>query len=236
MPIQPALFLFDVFGTVVDWRTSVAKRLTVIADDCGINMDCQNFADRWRGLYQPIMEGVRSGERSYELLDNLHRENLLRLLDELSIPIPDQQTIERMNNVWAELDGWPDASEGVKRLKSVGYCVSLSNGNIGLMSRLARYADLPWDAIMGAEVAKDYKPKPGVYLSAAKSFGLNPEQCVMVAAHNYDLAAARELGMQAAFIPRPTEYGPGQTTDLTADQDWEYTADSLTDLAAQFGA
>jgi len=231
----PKLMMFDVFGTVVDWRTSIIGQLTQLGDECGLDLDWANFADDWRGLYQPAMEKVRSGQRHFVLLDVLQRENLIALLASKDRDLPGDEMIERMNRVWHRLDGWPDAAAGLARLRELSPCVALSNGHVGLMASVARHAGLQWDAILGAEFARAYKPDRHVYLGAAQSFALEPDECLMVAAHNSDLAAARTLGFKTAFVLRAQEYGAAQSSDLEPEQDWDYVVSDFNELATGLG-
>ena len=215
-------FIFDVFGTCVDWRTSVAREVTGALPD----IDALAFADAWRGEYQPAMERIRSGGRGYVPLDDLHLENLRIVADRFGVTADDA-----LNTAWEKLDPWPDVVAGLTALRVHGLIAPCSNGSIALMSRLARYGGLPWDTILGAEIAKDYKPKPQVYLASCAAFRLPPEAVTMVAAHNNDLVAARACGLKTAFVPRPTEHGPAQTTDLAPSSDWDYVARDFLDFA-----
>ena len=223
--------LFDVFGTVVDWRGSIIEEGRVWNRDRGLNVDWERFADRWRGLYQPAMEQVRSGARSWTVLDVLHRESLDSLIEEFGLEELDEGQRLHMNRVWHRLRPWPDSVPGLTRLKADFIIAPLSNGNVSLLVDIARHAGLPWDVILGAEVAGHYKPQPEAYLTAARLLDLAPEQCMMVAAHNRDLAAAGELGFRTAFIPRPGEYGPGQKEDLEPTGPWDHCANGITGLA-----
>jgi len=198
--------LFDVFGTVVDWRSGVAREAARFGRRRGVeDVDWHAFADAWRARYQPSMEAVRCGEREFVRLDVLHRENLAAVLAEFGIDGVDEAGLDELNLAWHRLDPWPDARLGLLRLRRRYTLAPLSNGNVALIVDMARRAGLPWDAVLGAEVARDFKPKPAVYLTAAAMLGLVPRQCMMVAAHNGDLAAARELGFATAFVLRPTE-------------------------------
>ncbi|MDA8584687.1 haloacid dehalogenase type II [Rhodobacteraceae bacterium] len=217
-------FNFDVFGTCVDWRTSVARDVATALPE----VDALAFATAWRAEYDPAMARIRSGARGYVPLDILHRENLLRVAESFGVEVPD---IDALTAVWERLDPWPDVQTGVQALRTTGLVAPCSNGSIALMARLGRYAGLNWDCIVGAELAQDYKPEPAVYLASAKALGLRPEQVCMVAAHNYDLKAARAVGMQTAFVPRPTEHGPGQTSDLEPSEAWEFIATDFVELA-----
>lgn len=230
--------LFDVFGTVVDWRTCVARDAGPFLRRHGAGaVDPLRFADAWRAAYQPSMEEVRSGRRGFVRLDVLHRENLETALREFgldpgAIPVPE---LDALNLAWHRLDPWPDAVEGLNRLKTGFIIAPLSNGNIALMLDIAKRAGLPWDAILGAEVAQAYKPAPEAYLRTAEILSLRPDEICLVAAHNSDLAAARACGWRTAFVPRPTEHGPGQAIDLTAEQDWDVVAADFVALAEAMG-
>jgi 2-haloacid dehalogenase len=224
--------LFDVFGTVVDWRSGVAREATSFLRRRGAeSVDPLAFADAWRARYQPAMEEVRSGRRRFTPLDVLHRENLETILPDFGIDpatVPASE-LNELNLAWHRLDPWPDAVAGLTRLKTSFIIATLSNGNIALMLDMAKRAGLPWDAILGAEVVQAYKPMPEAYLRTADILAMRPEQICLVAAHNGDLAAARKCGLRTAFIPRPAEHGPNQTTDLRPDQEWDV-------VAADFGA
>jgi 2-haloacid dehalogenase len=210
--------LFDVFGTVVDWRTSVSRDLAAFAQDKRIGgIDWLSFAVEWRRLYQPSMEEVRSGRRPWTILDVLHRESLLQLIERHGIAGLSEDDIDHMNRAWHRLDPWPDVTEGLARLKRRYIIATCSNGNIALMVNMAKRAGLPWDCILGAETARAYKPMPEAYLTSCRQLGLTPGAVLMVAAHNGDLKAAKAQGLATAFVPRPTEHGPGQTSDLAAD-------------------
>jgi 2-haloacid dehalogenase len=228
--------LFDVFGTLVDWRNGVARDAAPFLARHGT--DPHAFADAWRAGYAPAMEEVRSCRRPFARLDVLHREMLLATLPAFGIDphdIPDAE-IDALTLAWHRLDPWPDTVPGLTRLKHNFIIAPLSNGNIRLMLDIARRAGLPWDAILGAELIGTYKPKPDVYLGTAEILGLRPSQICMVAAHNYDLAAARGCGLRTAFIPRLTEHGPAQTSDLGPADEWDFVAGDLCLLADQLGA
>jgi 2-haloacid dehalogenase len=216
-----ALF-FDVFGTCVDWRTSIRRELRARGLPEGL-------ADAWRGLYQPQLETVRSGAREWVDLDVLHREALDRLLAERGLTVDDPDELTR---AWHRLDPWPDTVPGLTRLKARFIVAPCSNGHIAQSVNLAKHAALPWDVILGAEVARAYKPQPEVYLRSAAALKLEPREVTMVAAHNGDLAAARELGFATAFVARPTEHGPDQTTDLEPADDWDIIAADFRELYA----
>jgi len=224
--------IFDVFGTVVDWRTGVTQQAEAFFARHGIAADPASFADAWRAKYQPAMERVRSGQRGYVPLDVLHRENLEEALADVRIDAPIAPSeLAEFARAWEKLPPWPDAVPGLTSLKTRHAIAPCSNGSIALMTWLAKYAGLPWDAILGADIAQAYKPQPEVYLKSAAALGLAPHDVMMVAAHNKDLAAARAQGLRTGFVPRPRELGPGQTTNLEPDSDWDVIAADFRDLA-----
>jgi 2-haloacid dehalogenase len=226
--------LFDVFGTVVDWRTSIAREAVTILKPLGHDVDGLAFADAWRGEYQGAMEEVRAGCISFCKLDVLHRRNLDRVLPKFGIAGLSEQTLHDLNLAWHRLDAWPDAAPGLARLRRRFLLAPCSNGNISLMVDLARRNGFPWDAILGAEVAGDYKPKPRVYLAAAEAFDLTPGDCMMVAAHSNDLAAAAACGLRTAHVARPNEHGPGKGEPAPMVP-VDYAARSFEDLADKLG-
>ena len=227
--------LFDVFGTVVDWRTSIIDDLSQFGAERGLEVDWAAFTDDWRGLYQPAMEEVRSGRRAWTVLDVLHRESLDKLLAKHAISGLDDADRDHINKVWHRLKPWPDAVEGLERLKKRYIIGTLSNGNVGLLTRMAKYAGLPWDVVLGAETAHAYKPLPQAYLANAELINLKPGQVMLVASHNGDLAAAAKAGLRTAFVTRPSEHGPHQKLDLKADGDWDVVVDSFVGLAKAMG-
>jgi 2-haloacid dehalogenase len=229
--------IFDIFGTTVDWRSSVSRDLAAFAKQKGISgIDWLQFADEWRKLYQPSMEEVRSGRRPWTILDTLHKESLAGLIGRHGIAGLSEAELDHMNRAWHRLDPWPDVVEGLTRLKRKMIIAPCSNGNIALMVNMAKRAGLPWDCILGAETARAYKPMPEAYLAACRHLGLPPAQVMMVAAHNGDLKAAKAQGLATGFVPRPTEHGPGQKTDLAADPSCvDVPAESFVDLAVKLG-
>jgi len=229
--------LFDVFGTVVDWRTSVSREFAAFAQAKGIKgIDPVEFAVEWRKLYQPSMDEVRTGRRPFTILDVLHRESLMKLIGRYGIAGLGDADIDHLNRAWHRLDPWPDVVTGLTRLKKKLIIAPCSNGNIALMVNLAKRAGLPWDCILGAETARAYKPMPDAYLNSCRQLGLAPGSVLMVAAHNHDLKAAKAQGMRTAFVARPKEHGPGQTTDLQADASCvDIPAKDFIDLAARLG-
>ena len=230
--------LFDVFGTVVDWRTSVSSDLAGFAKRKGITgIDWLEFAVEWRKLYQPSMEEVRAGRRAFTILDVLHRESLEQLVARYRLKGLSETDLDHMNRVWHRLDPWPDAVPGLTELKRKFIVAPCSNGNIALMVNLAKRAGLPWDCILGAETARAYKPMPDAYLNSCRQLGLSTNEVLMVAAHNNDLKAAKAQGLNTAFVARPTEHGPGQTSDLAPEAACvDIAATDFVELAARLGA
>lgn len=229
---RPKAFLFDVFGTIVDWRNGVADVSQRFFDIKNLDENPHTFADAWRAKYQPAMEKIRSGNRGYFALDILHRENLDELLTELDIAHSfTEEEKQDLNRAWEQLPPWTDCVEGLNAIKQTAIIAPCSNGSIALMTRLAKFGALPWDCIVGAEIAQNYKPHPDAYLKSVAALGLTPADVVMVAAHNSDLLAARESGLQTAFIARPIEHGKGQTIDLKASHKWDYVIETIGELA-----
>jgi 2-haloacid dehalogenase len=228
-----ALF-FDVFGTLVDWRSSIAREAEAMLKPRGYALDWPALADAWRGEYQGAMEEVRSGRIAFCKLDVLHRRNLERILPRFGVGSLSEHERRDLNLAWHRLDAWPDVAPGLARLKRRYFLAPLSNGNVSLLIDLARRNDFPWDAILGAEFAGDYKPKPRVYLAAAAAFDLAPQECMMVAAHSSDLKAAAALGLRTAHIARPSEQGPGRG-EAAPNVPVDIAVNSLEDLAAQLG-
>lgn len=223
--------IFDVFGTVVDWRTGIAEAVAEALP----GVDALAFADAWRARYDPAMAPIREGRRGYTALDILHRENLDATLERFGAALPEAARAD-LARAWERLPPWPDARPGLAVLKRHVIVAPCSNGSIALMTRLARFAGLPWCCILGAEIAQTYKPHPRTYRAAAEALRLPPGRVMMVAAHNGDLHAARAAGLQTAFFPRPTEHGSGQTTDLVPEADWDIVAEDIIDLATRLGA
>ena len=236
MEHQYRALLFDVFGTVVDWKGSLTRELSAYAVEQRLpEVDWEQFALDWRSLYQPAMETIRSGNRGYVLLDTLHHENLLSLLPKYGLENLDKAQTDHINKAWHRLQPWPDTLPGMYRMRRQYILASLSNGNVALMVNMARHSSIPWDAILGSEPTQGYKPQPQVYLKSAEMLGLAPQQCVMVAAHNDDLRAAAALGFATAYINRPYEYGAAQSADKKAEEDWTLIGDSMTEIATQLG-
>jgi 2-haloacid dehalogenase len=227
-----ALF-FDVFGTLVDWRSGVARDAAMVLEARGLSLDWPAFADAWREQYQPAMEEIRSGRLPYTKLDVLHRQTLQRILPRFGIDgLPDAD-LDRLTLAWHRLDAWPDVQPGLARLRPRFLIAPVSNGNTAIMCDLARRNDFHWDAILGADHARDFKPKAAVYRAAADAFGLKPQQCMMCAAHGSDLEAAADAGLRTAFIARPEER-PG-LSDCRPSSSVEVCSRSVLDLATQLG-
>jgi len=225
-----ALF-FDVFGTLVDWRTGVAREAETILKPLGIAIDWIAFADAWRDQYQPAMEEVRAGRVPYVKLDVVHRRMLQKIVPRFGLEQLEETAVDQLTLAWHRLDAWKDVPAGLARLRK-GYRIApVSNGNIALMTDLARRNDIHWDAILGADIARDFKPKAAVYLSAAEAFGLDPGECMMCAAHSSDLKAAADNGLRTAFIARPQER-PG-FSESSPNIPVDIVSRTTEDLAAQ---
>lgn len=225
--------MFDVFGTVVDWRTGIAREATTFFSQHAPEVDPWVFADAWRAQYGPSMEAVRNGSRPFVPLDVLHRENLETALKDVGVDpsaLPHDE-LDEFNLAWHHLDPWPDVLTGLTRLRSHYILAPLSNANIRLALDMAKRAGIPWDTILGAEVVRAYKPTPESYERTVELLMLQPAEVALVAAHNRDLDGARHAGLRTVFVPRATEHGPGQQNDLTAEQDWNLTACDFIDLA-----
>jgi 2-haloacid dehalogenase len=228
--------VFDVFGTVVDWRTSVAQEVEGLAKRKGRTIDGAKFADAWRAGYGPSMNRVRTGELPWTKLDRLHRMTLDKVLVDFQFTGLSEAETDMLNRAWHRLRPWPDSVSGLTRLKKKFIIAPLSNGNISLMTDMAKHAGLPWDCILGAELARHYKPDPEVYQSAADFLDLARESVMMVAAHLGDLRAAKAVGLRTAFVTRPLEFGPDRKPDMKADFPVDISAKDFNELAAQLGA
>jgi 2-haloacid dehalogenase len=235
MPGVRAL-VFDTFGTVVDWRNGVAREVERILKPMGHDLDWHAFADAWRKEYGPSMDEVRSGRRPFVKLDILHRENLERILPRYQVEKLDDATLAELTLAWHKLDAWPDVGPGFARLHKRFLMAPCSNGNIALMADVARRNNLPWDAILGSEIAQGYKPQPKVYLMTCEAFNLKPEQVMMCAAHSDDLASAQKLGLRTGHIGRPGEGGPGTgETAPKASTSFDVVAKNFNDFADKLG-
>lgn len=226
---------FDVFGTVVDWRGSIIADATAFGDSKGISVDWERFVDAWKTCYRPGMDRVNTGEVPWTTVYAIYRTKLEELLVEFGIADLTEAEKHHFNRAWERLDPWPDSVPALTRLKRKFILSTLSNGDFACLVNMAKHAGLPWDCIIVAENARRYKPDPSVYRLAIQLLGCRPEEVMMVAAHNYDLAHAASHGMRTAFLPRPTEYGARQTTDLRAEGDWDVIVDNLEELAQALG-
>lgn len=229
--VQVRALVFDVFGTVVDWRSSVVAEVRAL----GWPVEPAAFADAWRAGYAPAMQAVRDGRLPWMHIDALHRRILDGLLAERGLAPPEAEVAE-LNRVWHRLAPWPDSVAGLHRLKARFPVCSLSNGNVSLLLDMARHARLPWDTIFSAELFGHYKPDPEVYFGAARLLDLPPEQVLMVAAHPSDLRAAAACGLKTAYVPRPLERGPGGAMEPWTPGEFDLVADDFVALAAALGA
>jgi 2-haloacid dehalogenase len=227
--------VFDVFGTVVDWRGSLIQDLPALGRELGVEFDATAMADEWRGLYQPQMARVRKGELPWTNIDELHKEALEMLLAKRGITTLDEAAKWRVTRLWHRLRPWPDSVAGIARLKTRYVVGSLSNGNIALLINMAKNAGLPWDHCFSAEHFHHYKPDPEAYLGVAKQLYLQPHEVMLVAAHNGDLKAAAACGLRTAFVLRPAEHGPQQSRDLKAEDKWDIVGQSIGDVATAMG-
>jgi len=235
MATLPKALLFDTFGTVVDWRGSIIREVRRIGREKGVRADWAAFADAWRAGYKPAMDRVRRGALPWQTIDQLHRMILNELLGRFKLQLTEPEKQE-LNRAWHRLRPWPDALAGLRRLKRRYIIAPLSNGNMALLIDLAKSRGLPWDCILSAELFRHYKPDPETYRGAAALLGLKPRETMLVAAHKDDLAAARQCGLQTAFVRRPLEFGPEKAPDLAADRRFCLTAIDFLDLARQLGA
>ena len=227
---------FDVFGTVVDWRSSIIREGQLLSARKGFEIDWGEFADNWRAGYGPAMNKVRNGELPWTKIDDLHRMILDELVIEHGLVGLSEGELDDFNRAWHRLSPWPDTVAGLNRLKTKYVIATLSNGNVALLTNMAKNAGLPWDAVLSAELAKHYKPDPEAYLTAADLLGLSPEQVMMVAAHPGDLRAAARTGLRTAYVVRPLERGPGRIVSNNTTGEFDYAANDFLDLARQLGA
>lgn len=220
----------------MDWRSGVAREVRAFLDAHGIDgVDPLQFADAWRARYQPAMQAIREGRRDFVPLDVLHRENLHAVLAGYQLPAaaftPDD--LRQLTTAWHRLDPWPDSIDGLTTIRRRYVIGPLSNGNLALLVNMAKRTGLPWDVVIGADILRAYKPLPAAYTRAAELLGLRPGEVMLVAAHNSDLAAAREAGLATGFVLRATEHGPGQSTDLAPAADWDVIGRTITDVAGR---
>ena len=239
--LEVKALLFDVFGTVVDWRTGIAIEVQMIAKKYNIELNADDFADAWRAEYQPAMEQIRSGKRSFTILDILHLENLKKIAPRFNLNNLSNEDLNFLVSAWHRLPGWPDSSQGLNKLKKKFILATQSNGNIALMVNMAKYSNLSWDVILGAEVLGHYKPEPQASIKACKALNLKPSECLMVAAHDDDLKAASLQGMKTAYVHRPFEYGKdklfdiAEVNDYKGNRNWDIMSKDFNDLAFKLG-
>jgi 2-haloacid dehalogenase len=231
IPPRARVLAFDVFGTVVDWHSGITHAVKALRP--GVNGD--EFALAWRAGYQPAMRRVHSGELGWTLIDDLHRMILDGILEQFGLTDLTEAQKQHLNEAWHRLDPWADVVAGLTRLKTRHTICTLSNGNIGLLTNMAKRARLPWDCILSAEVFRAYKPDPATYLGVAKVFDIAPAEVMLVAAHQDDLAAARACGLQTAYIERPAEFGAARPKDVSPDPANTWHAADLLALADQLG-
>jgi 2-haloacid dehalogenase len=234
--MRPKALAFDVFGTVVDWRSSIIGELEEFGRTHGVAADWPATADDWRKGYAPAMNRVRDGQLPWTRLDDLNRMILDELLAAADITSVDEDDIDHLNRAWHRLDPWPDSLAGLTLLKERFVITTLSNGNVSLLTNMAKRAGLPWDCVISAELFHHYKPDPQAYLGCADLLGVRPGELMLVAAHPSDLRAARDVGLRTAFVSRPQEYGPGQRLPRMHDGEFDFSATDFLDLADQLGA
>jgi len=228
--------IFDIYGTVVDWRATIAEEGRALGQDKGLpDIDWEAFANAWRAGYQPAMERVRTGQQPWTTNDTLQRERLDEIAIEFGIGVLSESEKDAFNQVWHRLKPWPDSIAGLTRLKTKFTIGTLSNGSFFLLANMAKHSGLPWDFLLSGDNVRHFKPDPETYLGAVEMFGGDAGTVMLVAAHNDDLEAARSFGLKTAFIARPTEYGPDQKTDLKAEDDWDVIADSIEGVADALG-
>lgn len=233
--MSPRALAFDVFGTVVDWRSSLIRELEQFGQRHGLQQDWAALADNWRAGYAPAMDRVRRGDLPWTRIDDLHRMILDDLLRTAGVAVSDEE-IDHLNRAWHRLDPWPDAVGGLTRLKEKFVITTLSNGNVSLLTNMAKRAGLPWDCVISAELFHHYKPDREAYLGCADLLGIAPDQLMLVAAHPGDLRAARAAGLMTGYVARPLEYGPGGRPHSIDDGEFDVTATDFLNLADQLGA
>jgi 2-haloacid dehalogenase len=233
--MSPKALAFDVFGTVVDWRSSIIAELERFGEGHGVQQNWPTFADNWRKGYAPAMDKVRRGELPWTRIDDLHRGILEELLRGAGAASISDEDIDHLNRAWHRLDPWPDSVAGLTRLKERLVITTLSNGNLSLLTNMAKRAGLPWDCVISAELFHHYKPDPEAYLGCADLLGVAPGELMLVAAHPSDLRAARREGLMTAYVDRPLEFGPNQPAQRIDDGEFDFTATDFLDLADQLG-
>jgi 2-haloacid dehalogenase len=235
-PLEVKAMVFDTFGTVVDWRGSIiAEGESYWRPVKGMDIDWPAFADAWRGKYGPSMNKVRTGELPWMKLDDLHRMSLDANLEEFGVTHLSEADKQHLNLVWHRLNAWPDAPSGLARLKTRYIISPLSNGNLSLLTEMAKFAGLPWDCVLGSDIFKHYKPDPETYLGAAEVLGLQPGQVMMTAAHTGDLEAARKLGLRTAYVHRPHEGRAGGPIPMPEEGAFDVVASDFREMASKLG-
>lgn len=232
---QVKALVFDTFGTVVDWRSSIIAECKALAAEKGLSFDPEAFADAWRSGYHPAMDRVRRNERSWANIDVLHRERLDELIEQFGLAELSEAEKDHFNRAWHRLNPWPDSVPGLTRLKTRYILSTFSNASFACLVNMAKHAGLPWDCIFCADIIRHFKPDPESYKRVIAFLGLKPEEVMLVAAHNYDHRHAASHGMRTAYVNRPSEYGPNQQKDLQAEGDWDVIVDSMTELAEAMG-
>jgi 2-haloacid dehalogenase len=229
------ILAFDVFGTVVDWRSSVIGEAEQLGKSKGLNIDGPAFADAWRAAYRPALDRVRSGELPWTKLDTLHRMSLNKILEDFKIGGLTEKEKEHFNRIWHRLQAWPDSIPGLRRLKTGFIITTLSNGNISLLTDMAKHAALPWDCILSAENVRHYKPDAEIYQLIPDLFDVKPDQVMLIAAHEHDLQAAQKHGLRTAYVHRPLEHGAGKSSTPAVSGLYDVRATDFLDLAGQLG-
>jgi 2-haloacid dehalogenase len=234
--MSPTALAFDVFGTVVDWRSSIIRELEEFGRSHGVQQDWSAFADSWRAGYAPAMDRVRKGDLPWTRIDDLHRMILEDLLGAAGVTAICVEDVDELNRAWHRLDPWPDTVGGLTRLKEKFIITTLSNGNLSLLTNMAKRAGLPWDCVISAELFHHYKPDPQAYLGCADLLGVQPDELMLVAAHPSDLRAARDAGLMTAYVARPLEFGPNHRPHRVEDGEFDFTATDFLELAEKLGA
>ena len=227
--------VFDTFGTVMDWRESIVADFRSFGERSGLDVDWEAFVDAWKTAYRPGMDAVRTGKWPWTRVDRIYRVKLDEMLPKYGLGGLSEEQKVYLNRVWHRLRPWPDSVAGLGRLKQRYVIAPLSNSDLDCLVNMTKHALLPWDVILCAELFRHYKPDPEIYLGAIALLNVHPSELMLVAAHNYDLRAARTHGMRTAFVRRPTEYGPSQKTDLEPEEDWDIVADDFAVLASALG-
>jgi len=235
-PASIRALVFDVFGTVVDWRGSIIREGEALSTEKGLRVDWRGFADAWRQGYQPAMARAMRGEIAWANIDTLHRGILDEVRPRFGLGDLDEDEVEHLNHVWHRLAAWPDVTGGLQRLKARFVISTLSNGNVSLLVDMAKNAQLPWDCVLSAELFGKYKPDPAVYQGAARLLGVAPHALMMVAAHPSDLVAAQRAGLRTAYVSRPLEWGPGGYREPLGSANFDVIADDFAELAVKLGA